>query len=138
MSLLNTTVTAPLAAAILLVSVAAGGSANAAAGAIHVKNPTPDIEQRVGHRHGRHHGGRWDGRGPGRWGRMGPRQIKRSLRQRGFQRIRILDVRGPVYVVKARGWRGRKVRLVVDAFNGQILRRNVTGRHYQYQWGYRW
>ena len=36
--------------------------------------------------------------------------------------------RGPVYVVKARGWRGAPVRLVVDAFNGRILRKHVTGR----------
>lgn len=137
MSVLNTAVTAPLAAAILLASVAAGGSANAAPGAVHIKKTTAEIEHRVGHRHGRHHG-RWDGRGPGRWGRMGPRQIRRSLRHQGFHRIRIIDARGPVYVVKARGWRGRKVRLVVDAFNGQIIRRHVIGRHYQYQWGYRW
>ncbi len=67
---------------------------------------------------------------------LGPRQIRRSLRHRGFHRIRILDRRGPMYIVKARGWRGFPVRLVVDSRGGYIVRSRPLGP--RYQWSHSW
>ncbi|GGB32302.1 hypothetical protein GCM10011316_00520 [Roseibium aquae] len=68
--------------------------------------------------------------------KLGPRQIRQSLRQRGFYQIRFLKERPHVYVVRAIGWRGHPVRLVVDARTGEILR----GRPIRngYNWGYGW
>lgn len=84
-------------------------------------------------------------KGPGRdWGGgprwhaepLGPRQIRRSLRNRGFHKIRIIDRRRGVYIVRARGWRGWPVRLVVDARTAEILRRKPVGRGFD--WNYSW
>jgi len=68
--------------------------------------------------------------------KLGPRQIRRSLRHRGFHGIEILRERRHVYVVRAHGWRGHPVRLVVDARSAEILRRKPL-RH-DYNWGYGW
>jgi len=68
--------------------------------------------------------------------KLGPRQIRRSLRHRGFYGIEILRERRHVYVVRAHGWRGHPVRLVVDARSAEILRRKPI-RH-GYNWGYQW
>lgn len=135
MSILKSLVSAPLAGAFLITAVSLGGAASAEAAGSHFKRSEPVAVQDVGFRGGRDGGRHWHGNRPGHWGRLGPRQIRRSLKHRGFHRVRIVDVRGPVYVVKARGWRGARVRLVVDAFNGRILRKHVTHRHHG---GRRW
>lgn len=70
---------------------------------------------------------RWDGRHGHHRYELGPRQIRRSLRHRGFYRIEILDRRGPMYIVKAHGWRGFPVRLVVDSRNADIVRSRPLG-----------
>lgn len=93
-----------------------------------------------GHRggpRGGHGGGHWGGPGwHGHHAHMGPRQIRRSLRHRGFHRIKIVDRRGPMFIVKAIGWRGMPVRLVVDSRNARIVRSHpVGGRGY---WQPRW
>lgn len=135
MSTLKRIVIVPLAGAILITAFAAGGSAMAAPKIHRAENP--NVTQVGGGRP--HHSleqRRWHGHRPDRWERMGPRQIRRSLRHRGFDHIRILDTRGPVYVVKAHGWRGAPLRLVVDAFSGRILRQDLMGAHFR--WSYRW
>jgi len=136
MSILKSLVSAPLAGAILITAVSLGGAAPAQAAGNQFKAPGPVAVQEADFRGGRHGGRHWHGKRPGHWGRLGPHQIRRSLKQRGFHRVRIVDARGPVYVVKARGWRGAPVRLVVDAFNGRILRRHVSG--HRAGWGHRW
>ncbi|WP_068313325.1 hypothetical protein [Polycladidibacter hongkongensis] len=54
--------------------------------------------------------------------RLNKRQIRRYLRSMGYRNIKKIRPRGDVYVVKAK-WRGRKkVRLVMDAYSGWILK----------------
>ncbi|WP_417678539.1 hypothetical protein [Roseibium sp.] len=137
MSILKSLVSAPLAGAFLITAVSLGGAASAQAAGAQFQVPESVAVQKAGFRGGRDGGRHWHGNRPGHWGRMGPHQIRRSLKHRGFHRVRIVDARGPVYVVKARGWRGAPVRLVVDAFNGRILRKHVTRRHHG-GWGRSW
>lgn len=136
MSILKFLVSAPLAGAFLITAVSLGGAASAQAAGAQFKAPETITIQKAGFRGG-HDGGRhWHGERKGHWGRLGPHQIRRSLKHRGFHRVRIVDAHGPVYVVKARGWRGAPVRLVVDAFNGRILRKHVIG--HRAGWGRSW
>ncbi len=53
------------------------------------------------------------------------KQIRRSLRQRGFRDFHKIKRKGSRYVVVAENRRGRLLRLRVDAYSGQILRRKV-------------
>ena len=128
MSKVKSLLIAPLTGALLITAFATGGSAMAAPGGTQTANAQVIF---VG---GGHPG--WHGQRPGHWGRLGPHQIRQSLRYQGYRHIRILDARGPVYVVKANGWRGAPFRLVVDAFNGRVLRQKPIGVHYE--WGRRW
>ncbi|WP_299816492.1 hypothetical protein [uncultured Roseibium sp.] len=128
---------APIAGAIFLVSAGFISSAVAAPQAAGLKGQTAQSELvvQVDHRrggHGRKGGRGWQG-GHG-WNQqsMGPRQIRRSLRHRGFHRIQIVNRRGPMYIVTANGWRGMPVRLVVDSRNAHIVRSHPMGR------GHRW
>lgn len=137
MSILKTLVATPLAGALLFTALAANGSAIAAPNYSKNQVFAPGIVLEIDHRNGRKgYRGGWQGERRGHWGRMGPREIRRSLRHRGFHRIRIVDARGPVYIVKARGWRDQGVRLVVDARNGRILKRRPLGqrRHWNQPW----
>ncbi|WP_289036199.1 hypothetical protein [uncultured Roseibium sp.] len=98
---------------------------------------TLEVDYRKGQHKGRGHGPKWGhGEKRGHWGKMGPRQVRRSLKHRGFHKIRILGERGPVYMVRAHGWRGMPMRLVVDGHTGQILRKRPIHRHGH--WNYRW
>ncbi len=86
--------------------------------------------------HDRRGGQGWhEGRGRGHHA-LGPRQIRRSLRHRGFHRIHILDRRGPMYVVRANGWRGVPMRLLVDSRTAHIVRSRPVGHgfHRQFRW----
>lgn len=89
------------------------------------------------HRGDRGRGQHWYDNGP-RWDMrpLRPRQIRKSLRHRGFRAIQILDRRRGAYVVRAVGWRGRPVKLVVDARTAQIVRRKPirSGYHWNYHW----
>lgn len=134
MSKMRNLFVAPLAGALLITAFATGGSAVAAPSSSQTASAQV-ILVGGGHHHGGYGHG-WNNHRPGRWGRLGPRQIRKSLRYQGYRHIRIMKHRGPVYVVKANGWRGARFRLVVDAFNGRILRQKPVGRYYQ--WGYRW
>ncbi|WP_037546994.1 hypothetical protein [Stappia stellulata] len=72
-----------------------------------------------------------------RWGRhrdrrLGPRRIVRKLHRRGFRNISRVRSRGDVYVVRAKGRRGAPLRLVVDAYSGQVVGRTVLGGR---RWG---
>jgi len=132
---------APIAGAILLASVGFTTAASAApqAAGVQFQTPASELVVKVDHRrgHGRHG---WDDRRGGRHHAMGPRQIRRSLRHRGFHKIRILDRRGPMFIVKARAWGGQKFRLVVDSRNAQIVRSRPIGHrggwhgHWQRRW----
>lgn len=119
---------APIAGAIFLVSAGLATTASAAPqpGKLQVQTPQAELVIKADHRrgHGRHgwNGGHWGG-----YQQMGPRQIRRSLRHRGFHDIDILDRRGPMYIVKARGWRGLPMRLVVDSRNARIVRSQPMG-----------
>lgn len=127
---------APILGAILLISAGAASGAQAAplSGNTMTGPGQAGLIVNVDHR-GRPGRG-WHG-GPGRHQQvLGPRQIRRSLRHRGFHRIRIIDRRGPMYIVKARGYRGFPVRLVVDSRGGQIVRSRPLGP--QFQWSYTW
>ncbi len=139
---------APIAGAVLLVSAGLVAPASAApqAGQLQIQTAQSEliveVGQRGGHRGGewgeRRGGRHWDGRHGGRHHAMGPRQIRRSLRHRGFHRVRVLDRRGPMYIVKARGWNGNPMRLVVDARSGQIVRSRPIHRHTGWSFQYRW
>ncbi|NBN79719.1 hypothetical protein GWI72_15685 [Microvirga tunisiensis] len=69
-------------------------------------------------------GGHYDGPRPD-WGyeRLSPREVRRVLRHQGYSDIDVQDARGRTYVVIATGQRGALVRLVVDAFTGDVLQR---------------
>ncbi|GGF04694.1 hypothetical protein H1W37_11840 [Stappia taiwanensis] len=75
----------------------------------------------------------WRGRGwhrGYRLERLRPRQIARRLNRKGYYGIRRIRPRGDVYVVRARGWRGKPVRLVVDAYSGRVLDRSRARRRW--------
>lgn len=76
---------------------------------------------------------RGPGRGPGwndGYGRpdtLSPRQVSRSLQRRGYDVGDIRRDRG-TYFVKATRPNGRRVIVVVDAFNGRIIDERRAGR----------
>ncbi|MEO9530885.1 hypothetical protein [Roseibium sp.] len=139
---------APIAGAILLVTVGFANTASAAprAADAQVQSAQAELVVKIDHRKGNgrkdwkghrgkhgdwkgHRGrnGDWSGRHGGRHFAMEPRQIRRSLRHRGFHKIQIVDRRGPVYIVKARAWGGQKMRLVVDSRTAHIVRSRSIG-----------
>ncbi|OKL44017.1 hypothetical protein [Pseudovibrio exalbescens] len=61
---------------------------------------------------------------------MSRKQIRRSLRHRGFRKIKFVRERANKYVVHARGPHREKVRLVVGKQYGRILRYKVR-RHWR-------
>jgi len=133
-------ISAPIAGAILLVSAGMATTASAAprAGDLQLQSAQAGPVVQIDHRRGQngHNGQRRHGwHGGHRWGHheLGPREIRRSLRHRGFHRVQILDRRGPVYIVKARAWGGRKLRLVVDSRSGQIVRSRPIGHRPRWQ-----
>jgi len=73
---------------------------------------------------------RWDSR---RWDyahyRMSPRQVRRSLRQRGFHEIRFTDTEGRIYQAVATGPRGRRVALTIRARDARIVEIHRIRRH---------
>ncbi len=136
-------ISAPLAGALLLVSAGFVTTASAAprAADLQVRGTAAELVVEIDHRNGgrgRHDGyGRHDRHG---WHNktMGPRQIRRSLRHRGFHRIDIIDRRGPMYIVNAMGWRGVPVRLVVDSRTADIVRSHPIGGGWGWGWQSRW
>jgi hypothetical protein len=72
--------------------------------------------------------GHWD-RGYGYRRHLTPWQVRRKLRHRGFRNIHFVDRRAPVYKVRATGFRGRRVFLVVSSRTGEIIRRSRIARH---------
>lgn len=58
----------------------------------------------------------------GRGFRVPPRVIIRSLRERKFHSISVMHIRRGKYHVKARDAYGRRVRLVIDPYSGDIIR----------------
>ncbi|QDG75683.1 hypothetical protein [Labrenzia sp. PHM005] len=128
--------TAPVVAAVFVMAAGAVSGAQAmplsGKGAI----PASQAEHIVNVDHRRGPGKGWRG-GHGRHHHaMGPRQIRRSLRHRGFYRIKIIDRRGPMYIIKAHGWRGFPMRLVVDSRNAHIVRSRPLGP--RFDWNYSW
>ena len=73
---------------------------------------------------------RWNDR---RWDnahyRMTPRQVRRSLRNRGFHDIRFTDTQGRTYQAKATGPRGGRVALTVRASDARIVEIHRIRRH---------
>ncbi|WP_428647222.1 hypothetical protein [Roseibium sp.] len=128
---------APIAGAILLVSAGFVSTASAApqAAGLQFQVPASELVVKVDHRGRR---GGWDRHDRRDWRRhtMGPRQIRRSLRHRGFHRIRIIDRRGPMFIVNAKGWNGIPMRLVVDSRTADIVRSRP--RHGGWGWQNRW
>ena len=61
--------------------------------------------------------------------RMTPRQVRRSLRQRGFHDIRFTDIQGRTYQARATGPRGRRVALTVRARDARIVKIHRLRRH---------
>ena len=61
--------------------------------------------------------------------RMTPRQIRRSLRHRGFHHIRFTDTRGGIYRARATGPRGRRVALTIRSRDARILEIHRIRRH---------
>ncbi len=62
------------------------------------------------------------------WRPLAPRQIVKRLARRGYRGFNSLARRGSVYVVRARGRSGYRERLVVSAFSGKIVERNIVRR----------
>ncbi|HSG95365.1 MAG TPA: hypothetical protein VLA28_07575 [Afifellaceae bacterium] len=79
---------------------------------------------------------RWDDRGWGdrRWDhahyRMTPRQVRRSLRHRGFREIRFTDRHGRIYRARATNPRGRRVALTIRSRDARIIEVRRIRRHY--------
>ncbi|MAA98855.1 MAG: hypothetical protein CMN87_16460 [Stappia sp.] len=125
--LIGATLSAPAAQALDSRVGQAGRAATPAA----TTTATADV-QLVGGRHWR--GGRhWGGH---RYERLRPRQIKRRLARHGFRHMRGMRMRGDVYVLQARGPRGVKQRLVVDAYSGRVVGRTVIGGRWGGRWGH--
>lgn len=61
--------------------------------------------------------------------RMTPRQIRRSLRHRGFDHIRFTDTRGRIYRARATGYRGKRVALTIRSRDARILEIHRIRRH---------
>ena len=61
--------------------------------------------------------------------RMTPRQVRRSLRRRGFDHIRFTDTQGRTYQARATGPRGRRVALTVRSRDARILKIHRLRRH---------
>ncbi len=61
--------------------------------------------------------------------RMTPRQVRRSLRHRGFQHIRFTDARGQLYRARATGPRGRRVAMTIRSRDGRIVKLHRIRRH---------
>lgn len=121
---------APLVGALFLACAGAASGASAAplSGPVKIAEAQSELVIKADHR--RHRDGRhWNGPRHG-YHKLGPRQIRRSLRHRGFHGIKIVNRRDRVYIVHARGWRGFPMRLVVDARNARILRSKPVGRHF--------
>jgi hypothetical protein len=74
---------------------------------------------------------RWNDR---RWDyahyRMTPRQVRRSLRHRGFDRIRFTDTQGRIYRARATNRRGRRVALTIRSRDARIVEMHRIRRHY--------
>ena len=78
---------------------------------------------------GYYHGKKWhQGHGPVRHEFLTPWEVSRSLHRKGFRKVHDIRFTRGVYVAKAIGHRGL-VRLVVDARDGDILRRDVIAYH---------
>lgn len=74
---------------------------------------------------------------------LSPRQIARKLRRKGFYGLHNMRYNDVVYKVRAYNRRGRLVKLKLDAYNGEILKRRRLDdyrphRHEQYGWSYGW
>lgn len=148
MSAFASKLSAPIAAAILMATVGFAPSASASPLSVAKQIQAPQdapivqVHHKKNKKHGNHRGNGWQGGHGGGHYSLGPRQIRRSLRHRGFYRIRIIDRRGPMYIVKAIGWRGMPVRLVVDSRNAHIVRSRPIGhgRHggHGFYWQHSW
>ncbi len=72
----------------------------------------------------------WDDR---RWDyahyRMSPRQVHRSLRNRGFHTIRFTDAGGRFYRARATGPRGGRVALTIRSRDARIVKIHRIRRH---------
>ncbi len=67
----------------------------------------------------------------GHHGALPRRVIRRILRHRGYHSFDFIERRGDRFVSKAYDWRDRYVRVVVDAYSGEIIRKKFVyaGRH---------
>jgi len=75
---------------------------------------------------------RWNDR---RWDyahyRLSPRQVRRSLRHRGFDHIRFTDAHGRIYKARATNPRGRRVVLTIRSRDARILEvRRIRRNHH--------
>ena len=61
--------------------------------------------------------------------RMTPRQIRQSLRRRGFHDIQFTDTRGGIYQARATGPRGGRVALTIRSRDARILEIHRLRRH---------
>jgi hypothetical protein len=71
-------------------------------------------------------GGNW-GQGYGHHGVLSPHRIVRKLARHHFTHISQPVLAGPFYQVKARDPRGRKVKLYINAYTGEIARWKFRG-----------
>ena len=61
--------------------------------------------------------------------RMTPRQVRRSLRHRGFHDIRFTDTQGRTYKARATNSRGRRVALTIRSRDARIVEIHRLRRH---------
>ncbi|MBA5777331.1 hypothetical protein H2509_09350 [Stappia sp. F7233] len=126
----KSSVVAAALAIVMSVGAAEAASAHGVQKGIAIGNSTITIDWRGPGRHD--HGRRWE--------RLAPRQVARRLHRQGYRDIRDIRPRGNVYVVHASGRRDLPVRLVVDAFSGEVLGRTFLryGRGHGHGWGRGW
>lgn len=93
---------------------------------------TAKYEKKRGYKRGYH-----DGEYGHYHGALSRRAIRRILRHRGYHNFEFIDRRGDRYVAKAYDRRDRYVRVALDAYTGEIIRKRILyARGHDYHGGY--
>lgn len=124
---LKKSVSGLMAAAVIAVGVSAAGTPSSAeAATITLQSPNATWSFDVGPAHYKNERHWWKKHQQHHV--LNKKQIKRKLRKWGFKNFKKVRRKGDVYVVRAHWQNAYKARLVVDAYNGRILKHKILWR----------